>query len=293
MLPRYIRDGLETERFLLLRSIEFMHMPIIFNHRMRILGLTCLLVLSGLTGLLAQEATISADSIVDVVRLRDGSRLVGKIERWEFDRGISIRLITGALVSVPKREVRSVEQQTTLGQPLAAPARPGPFSREPKPYAFKEEGFYQVISGFMNPAATGGLGHNYAAGYRFNRLLGVGIGTGIETHDIVSIRNLIPLFVEVRGFVLPNKVSPYYAFKLGYAFALNDGTSGLERARGGISIGPEAGGRFGARRVNFFLGAEFKYQRASWTYAWGWDGQGEYTDDMRYRRLNLRAGIVF
>lgn len=263
-------------------------------HRSGIIGLTCLLILFGLAGLHAQQPPISPDSIVDVVRLRDGSRLVGKIERWEFDRGISIRLVTGAWVSVPKREIRSVEQQTTLGQQLAAPARRGPISREPKPYAFKEEGFYQAITGFINPAATGGLGHNYIAGYRFNRLLGVGIGTGIETHDILSTRMLIPLFAEVRGFVLPKKISPYYAFKLGYAFALNDGSFGLERARGGISIGPEVGVRFGARRVNFFLGAEFKYQRASWTYTdWGWDGQGTFTEDMRYRRLNLRAGIVF
>lgn len=245
-------------------------------------------------GMKAQAPVIAPDSIVDVVQLKDGSRLVGRIERWVYDRGLEIVLITGTRVSVPKQDIRNVTQQTVLSDQLAIFQTYGYDMNAKRPYAFREEGLYQVFSGFVNMSANGGAGLHYAIGHRFNRLVGAALGIGYESNDLTQSRTLVPVYAEARGFLLAKKITPYYGLKVGYAFALRNEAEWLTDAQGGFGFSPEVGVRFGGRAVSFFIGAEYKWQQASWTYTgWGWDGQGRYTDEVTYGRVNLRTGILF
>jgi hypothetical protein len=243
---------------------------------------------------IAQAPVIAPDSLVDVVELRDGSRLVGRIERWAYDRGLEIVLITGAKVSIPKHDIRSVTQQTALADQMAIFQTYG-YGIKAKPvYAFREKGLYQSFSVFLNTSTSGGAGMHYAIGHRFNRWIGAGLGVGYESNDLTQSRQLIPVYAEARGFLLARRITPYYGLKMGYAFALTDEEWGLTSAKGGFGFSPELGVRFGSRAVNVYAGVEYKWQQASWTYTdWGWDGQGTYTDDVTYKRFNFRTGILF
>lgn len=248
-----------------------------------------LLLLISLNQLVAQDS-VATKPIVDVVWLKDGSKLSGTILKWELARGMELKLITGAIVNIPKEEIVKVYQDLPFSsQPSQSPDF---YPRGPRPYAFREQGIYQTFSGFINFSDPGGAGVHYSIGHRFSRMLGVGIGAGFESNDFFYTRNIVPVYAEARGFLLAQRISPYYAVKLGYGFALEDPINGTLDAKGGIHFCPEFGVRFGGRTVNYYLGLEYKIQNATFRTNDWWNG-GEFTDKVSYRRLELRTGLVF
>jgi hypothetical protein len=223
---------------------------------------------------------------VDVVWLKDGSRLVGSITRWDLDRGLELKLASGSLMAIPKKDIGHVFQQVKPGtEHTLVPARIS------HPYAFREVGLYHQLSTFFHGSADyGGAGIQYAIGYRFNRKFSLGAGIGYETNEINNGRTLFPIFAEARGFLKAEKVSPYYAMKLGYSLA-GDNEFFAETATGGLYVAPEVGLRIGSRKVNFFCGIGYKYQQAKFTTTWGPDYF--FTDKITYKRFELRTGILF
>ena len=224
--------------------------------------------------------------ILDVVYLKDGSKLTGRIIRWDLETSMDLQLATGALITIPKDDIERVTQDL----PVASRER---YVRGPRPYLFKEEGWYHNASAFINSSVFGGAGVHYVMGYRFNRMLGVGLGTGFESHDLSATRNFVPVYAEARGFFLPKKITPYYAVKVGYGFALRDELSGTVEAKGGIHFSPEVGMRFGGGIMSFYTGIEYKLQNATFTNDGQWWGGGIFTDKVSYRRFELRAGLLF
>lgn len=247
---------------------------------------------NGLTGQAVDTTNGAAKPIVDNVWLKDGSTLSGTILKWELARGMEFKLMTGALINIPKSEIAKVYQ----GVPYSAAdfqyysgKRSGP-----RPYAFKETGLYNTFSIFLNFSQSGGIGVHYSIGHKFSRLLGVGIGTGIESHDLNRVRDIIPLYVEARGYFFQKKITPYYALKIGYGFALNSIPNGVFDTKGGFHFSPELGVRFGGKSVNYYLGMEYKLQNATFTSTFDpWSGQGVFTDEISYRRFEMRTGILF
>jgi hypothetical protein len=238
----------------------------------------------------------SVDSnIVDIVWLKDGSKLTGTILKWELQHGMEFKLVTGAVMEIPKEEIRRVSQDIPLnGRNVREPIQE---IREPKVYDFKEKGWYQNTSGFINTSFNGGAGIHHVMGYRFNRMLGIGLGTGVETHDFSSVRNIIPIYAEARGFLLPKKITPYYALKIGYGIALKErqffDEGGSESAKGGFHFSPELGVRFGAGDVSYYLGLEYKIQNASYRHQDFFGGGAVFTDKISYRRIEIRTGLLF
>ena len=240
----------------------------------------------------ATDTTKTTDKIVDVVWLKDGSKLSGYIMKWELARGMEFKLITGAEVILPKAEITRVYQDIPFAtQVQSDPTR---YMHADHSYRFREEGIYNTFSCFLNFSDFGGAGVHYSIGYRFSRILGVGIGTGIETNDFNQSRGVIPLYAEARGFFLPKKISPYYALKVGYGFAQRNELNGVTEAKGGLYFSPEFGVRFGGKAVNYYMGLEYKILNATFTNTgWSWDGQGTFTDKVSYRRVEFRTGLLF
>lgn len=247
-----------------------------------------LLATSALSGQL--DSTITAKT-TDVVWLKDGSKLQGKIIKWDLHRGMEFQLVTGATLQIPKGDIKKVTQD----MPFNGDQRnyDNQYVHQPRPYAFREVGWYHTTSGFVNTSINGGAGIHHAMGYRFSRYLGLGLGIGIESNDLDRARNIIPVYAELRGFLMPKKITPYYALKLGYGFALRDALAGTIEAKGGIHISPEVGIRFGGRDVNYYFGLEYKLQNAEFTSNDWWTGAGTSTDRISYRRFELRTGILF
>ncbi|MEO6131041.1 MAG: hypothetical protein ABIQ02_04285 [Saprospiraceae bacterium] len=236
---------------------------------------------------------IDSSKVTDIVWLKDGSKLTGTILKWDLERGMTFKLLTGAEIIIPKKEIHKVIQDIPLVTGVTGSQPVYAFVKPDRIYAFKEKGWYQNTSGFINVSFSGGAGIHHAMGYRFNRMIGVGIGTGIETHDFSDVRNIIPMYAEARGFFLPNKISPYYALKIGYGFALVNKSRWTTAATGGFHISPELGVRFGGGDVSYYLGVEYKLQNATYTYNNFDFGGGNVTDKISYRRIELRTGLLF
>lgn len=236
----------------------------------------------------AQTTEENVDNAIDVVYLKNGSKLQGTILSWDLEKGMSFQLLTGATIFLSKNDIEKVDQENRFVE--MSKSRPWRVRNE---YSFREKGWYQNSSGFLNVSLLSGAGIHHAMGYRFNRLFGVGIGMGIESNDFQRTRNIIPVYAEIRGFLVPKKVSPYYAVKAGYGIALRDELAGTMDAKGGLYLSPELGIRFGAKDVNFYAGLEYKIQNATFTNIdWIW-GSGVATDVVSYRRLQLRMGLLF
>jgi hypothetical protein len=242
------------------------------------------------------NAQLTDTSIVDVVWLRDGSKLRGTILKWDLPRGMEFKLLTGAEILIPKADIKRVEQDVPfMKTPVATRyERKPPVKTE---YAFKEKGWYNNSSGFINFSYSGGAGVHHAIGYRFDRMLGIGLGMGVELHDFNSTRKFIPIYAEARGFFFPKKVTPYYALKMGYGIGLKGyaewEVSEQIEARGGFHFSPELGMRFGGGDVSYYAGVEYKIQNAVFKYRDFFGNGGINTDKISYRRVELRTGLLF
>lgn len=148
----------------------------------------------------AQEQA-DAKKIVDLVWLKDGSKLSGTILKWELERGMEFKLITGATMIIPKADIDRVQQSVAFAAeaPLSRYRRPD----GPREYSFREKGVYNAFSGFFNVSELGGAGLSYAIGYRWNKRVSAGIGVAMETNDFFNDRDLIPVYAEFRGFLQP------------------------------------------------------------------------------------------
>jgi len=84
-----------------------------------------------------------------------------------------------------------------------------------------------------------------------------------------------------------------HVMKIGYGIALKDETRFTTRANGGFHFSPEVGVRFGAGDVSYYLGIEYKLQKASFVSENFFGGGGTFTDNISYRRFELRTGLLF
>ena len=78
-------------------------------------------------------------------------------------------------------------------------------------------------------------------GYQYNHYLFVGGGAGINYYSSSSINDegvFIPIFADVRGYLLKGKISPYAEAKIGGLIPVTDGGAG-------VYFAPEAGCKFG------------------------------------------------
>lgn len=233
---------------------------------------------------------------VDVVYMKDGSLLIGKLINYETDKSILFELGSGNQVTLAYKDVRKVVQYV---DPLTLKTK---IKRSPMSfdYQFKEHGWnHQVLAstlwgrGEWNSLKVG-IASEYVFGYRFNKALGLGLGTGINNYDLRVPQIIVPLYLEQRGYFSSNWVAPTYSIGGGYGFALNNSNTGFDEAQGGPLFNASVGLRLGAMKgINFLADIGIRYQRATYTDNWNWEPASfsEYRYD--YVRWNLRIGATF
>ncbi len=215
----------------------------------------------------------------------DGSVLKGEITEWNVEF-ISMRMLSGLEIKIDAELVRKVVSRNV---PKSVNGRRGGIERT---YSFKEEGIYHVTTAAMSAGPAAGVGITHAVGYRFSRLLGLGAGIGAEAYEVGSGNQIVPLFLEARGFFMKQKISPYYALRAGYGFSLTNSETNITETKGGRMFGAELGYRFGgARFVNFFAGVGVHFQKATYKYEWPWEEA--FTDVVDHRRTELKIGVIF
>ncbi len=227
---------------------------------------------------------------VDALYLNNGSVFRGKLVEYKHDEYVKIQILGGQVITFPAEQVLKVVQENIHAS--------GPKARLIREYAFKENGIYNETY-FNMPMGNdqwgwwvSGLGLHHVMGYQHNRWIGAGLGVGIDAYEIGSSHNVLPIYLEARGYFLKKKVSPFYSMNLGYGIALKDQNSNIVEAKGGLMYNPSLGYRFGGHpNANFTLALGYKVQKASYTRL-GWDGS-RFENKYTFKRVNLKLGILF
>ena len=219
---------------------------------------------------------------VDIIHLHSGSVWKGTILSWETDGVVILETLNGTQIKIPEPTIRKVRQKV-YSETYGA-----------RPYTFKETGLYHTVGvGLSKGEWAPGISATYAIGYRFNRWIGVGIGSGYENFEVDEGMKVIPVFAEARGFLTRTKVAPYYSVRAGYGFALKTVEWNISRAEGGFLFNPEVGVRFGGGApVSFYTGMGIHLQRATYEYTWPFS-EGSMTDTYLFKRWELKFGVVF
>ncbi len=237
--------------------------------------------------LLAQESAPCRDVLI----LKNRSRLEGQIEAFRLDDTLVFRLWSGQSLVVPPKHIKRIIQRCQDGK-----ARD--FS---KPYNFKARGWYhftraQALTGQTYYGENSvGYALQHSSGYKFSRLIGVGLGAGIESiaNDLELDVPSYPIFGEIRGYLLPRRITPFYAVGGGYAFA---GKSSAQRWsytdtwHGGWMAQAELGYRLGN---HFIMYGGVRLQRKSRDWESTWNPEQDFgTDRILNKRLMLGVGIL-
>jgi hypothetical protein len=130
-------------------------------------------------------------------------------------------------------------------------------------------------------------------GYRLNQKYHIGVGTGIEYFEYITI----PLFGEVR-YELPTTGGsrPFFSVKTGYSFALQNPNESGKTHKGGFLLSPEIGCRYSVnQKATIVISLGYNYQHLSYKEArnpsWSETVQ-ESTILTHYNRISLRIGVM-
>jgi len=243
-------------------------------------SITILILFSFSTAGLAQQK----ETCRDVVYLTNGSVFRGKIIEYQHDGELIMESWSGGQMRLAALNVKKITQKCHDEKHV-------PWHK--RAYTFRESGWYHATRAEAIWGQQGiGYGLQHSSGVQFNRLLGVGIGAGIEnltpkTNDISTY----PVFVEARGYLSPKYISPFYAFGFGWAFAgkENDFFNGLDQDwSGGWMSQWQVGYRLG-NNLTLHGGLRLQRKTRNWQ---GWRGE-QRVDKIRQRRFEFGLGILF
>lgn len=238
-------------------------------------------------GLLAFCMNAEAQYYEEVVYLSNGSVIRGDVIEQTKEE-IKIKIAGGSILVYKMSEVERItkEEKESKGK------------KEIKDFKFKETDYYHAVSFGLLPGqgefggfAFGGSLH-YVFGYQYKPIIGAGVGIGADSYIYSEIRNIIPVYLEARGYLTKNQpFAPYYSVQAGYGFALVNDIWNMTDATGGIMLHPKVGFRFPSRsNASFTAEIGYLFQNASFVFD---DWQGRYQDDVSFRRISIRFGVLF
>ncbi|MEN0006469.1 MAG: hypothetical protein AAF798_20115 [Bacteroidota bacterium] len=255
----------------------------------------------------AHAQTIDPVQIVDRVYLKNGSVFQGKLLDFEYGKTVRLELSNGEVLEFLDEEITKVVQEIETGN-VALPFneeaiqesiddKKGILKKE-KVYAFKEKGIYNVtyfanLNGRNEGGIQVGFGAHHVLGYQFNRLVGVGVGFGVDTYSFGDGETVYPLSIEYRSYLAKKRLSPYVSVSAGYGFAFASEEDGIDEAQGGWMIHPAIGYRLGASKgANVVIDLGYRFQDATFTFVNEFNDSREVREQL-YKRLTLRLGLLF
>ena len=166
-----------------------------------------------------------------------------------------------------------------------------------RPFNDRNSGYYDARTElFPSVTMTNGL--------IFNEYVAIGIGVGFEIFD----RNLFPVFIDIRRTLWDNKISPFFAFKMGHAFGtkkkhydnlslphepyyVNDAHY---KKGGGLMLHPEMGVKIPiSDNADLLFTVAYRYQKTKSTVSqnFGQRNKWEYMESLN--RLSFGVAIMF
>lgn len=219
----------------------------------------------------------------DVIHLKNGSVIRGKIVEEVPNKTYTIKLVDSSLFVVNIDDILKIVHEEIAVAKTEKKTGSGTSNTLAKGY----EGLAEV--GYGSKIGTYGIDvakFNLVNGYRVNKSLFAGIGTGLryfttKTGDF----SLIPLFLDIRYKPLDRPLSPYVAFSAGYAW---DASHGFDDA--GFLFNPQIGLQINkSADMMFHIGFGYEIQQMEFPNMQQLGGV-----IMRFSEaLSVNAGVVF
>ncbi len=240
------------------------------------------------------------DPYTDLVFLKNGSVFKSKIVDYKQGDTITLEIAGGHILKFADSEVLKIQQVAAVMQkepaaPVVIRERRKTLDRDAYPvkggYGFAANSFSGQTGGPFGPTASI-INFEAGGGYQFNRMLGVGLGTGYNYYDPDRGESIIPVFAEYRMYPFKKNLGPYFHLIAGWGFATKNESFGIVEAKGGPLLHPAIGWRVAAGDKFFFtfdIGTRF--QKAQFTQENQWWLPGRTVRDITYQRTTFRIGI--
>jgi len=243
--------------------------------------------------LLACGQAFAQNQPVDVVTLKDGQRLTGKVKQYEPGKTLVFVKEDGTTVELADSEITKIQQGVApIAESDNSASRAAPIP-EARTLGFYGTSMLSFAGGDSDEGLSLGAGFSQSFGYHLKPYLGIGVGFGIDNYSRRG-EVVYPIFAEVRSF-LPSKkgTGNFYAFAAGgYAFAFEREQLDITTANGGL-MGQFAFGYRAAtvEGLDIFVDLGPKFQAAHFERTL-YNGDLE-VRDVDYKRLVIRVGIGF
>ncbi|QQR85714.1 MAG: hypothetical protein IPJ76_14030 [Flavobacteriales bacterium] len=237
-------------------------------------------------------------TLEDVVYLKNGSVIHGTIVEQVPNVSIKIKTADGNLFVFRIEEVEKITKEEKVG--ANAPkergvrhARGGFGPEEMKQRGYSATAELVTAIGYNDFPDKSSFGMQVINGYQVNPYFNAGVGVGLNQH--FSGAAFMPVFLDLRGTFLRQRVSPFVGLAGGWAVALN--VNDAEPDEGGLYLNPAFGVRFFvSRKTSLNLSVGLRYQEGT-GYEREWDIiQGNYVErNERIHRnaFTLRFGVTF
>lgn len=226
--------------------------------------------------LLSLSIPLFSQELRDVIHTKDGSIIKGIISD-STEGVIKVETCCGSILAIPETEVLSLDSELV-----------------PKTVKSVKQ------KGYINFTSTGVLLGSRANeriapfsllsenSYRTNEYIAVGGLIGYEMLD----EAVIPLGVNVKGFVIKGAENMYIGLTGGYSFSLeNPNTELYESTSGGPFFNIELGILIPVSQDNsFFIAMGYRYNKLKYERSDWWLGNVE--REIKYHRISIRFGFT-
>ncbi|GJM29758.1 MAG: hypothetical protein DHS20C17_23930 [Cyclobacteriaceae bacterium] len=203
-----------------------------------------------LSMLLFQVSSAQTDRFVDKIVLQNGSIIWGLTEMEQGQ--VRIFLTEEDSLLIPEKMVKLIKT--------------GKFN--PKLYLDRREGpYYELSTGvlvgkghhsFENEAS---FSASFTGGYRFKRMLGIGLGVGVNYY---TDQRHVPLYLDLQGDWLEGRITPFHQLNVGWSFASDrDHVVQVDQLDGGFYLSPSVGVRWHLATYSWHFKVSYVRQEAT------------------------------
>lgn len=230
----------------------------------------------------------------DVVYLKNGSIIRGKIIQLDKKSHVRIEILGGSELVYPYSEVKDIKLELAKYKKIKVV-----YPRQHAPITLRQKGYYHIIGwgtgfGQNNWENTVSLNLQYSLGYYFNQYLQVGGSVGIDAYGSAGF---MPFEVEIRGDLTKKTIMPHYFLQAGYGHPFIKSWE-IQDLKGGATLHAGVGIKINTRRKTewlFTLG--FKAQQSYQERNEGWDPWAQRTivstGVRRYQRIVFMTSLGF
>jgi len=256
-------------------------------------------------GALLMSGVFAQSNTEDVLYLKNGGVIHGKIVEQQATGKIKIELLGGSVFVFAAADVDSVKKENRLKDQVKE-IKQNYFRRD---HGFRNMTELAIIygvnfknnpnndpyNGYTENGDDIGLSLQTINGYQFWPYLFVGGGIGIDRF-ITYQQTFTPLFLRVSSEFIKRKVTPYVYLDAGYSFMWKQPTSdggNYTTNTGGTYVAAGGGLRVYTRsRASVILSAGYKMNKSSSTYNDGY--AADYSSISRvYQRFVMNIGVSF